>query len=238
MQPFNLIDLSHPLSIDTPTYPGDPSFAALQTRTVGRDGYSLHEVSLGSHTGTHLDAPYHFIPSGRKVDEIPLQWLVGQPVIVDLSGLVGDRQEIGWDVLESHEARIKEACACSQADEGGRILLLRTGWSEHWGKSKYYDHPFLSRDAASKLLDCGIRVLGVDMPSPDQTPSQQEDALPHTGYGVHEEILGRDGVIVENLTNLEGLVGGGFVVSLVPINLEGCDGAPVRAFAWDASISL
>jgi len=219
------IDLSHTLSPGIPAYPGDQPFTSHLTRTITSDGYNLHTFSLTSHTGTHLDAPYHFFELGKTVNRIPLEWLVGRPVVVDLLGME-DRQEITWDALKAHEGEMVERSRRA----GGGILLIRTGWSAHWCTPRYNDHPFLSRGAAVEILKRGIRIIGVDTLSPDETATSEAETK--GGFGVHEEVLGMGGVFVENLTNLGELIGGEYTVSLVPLSIEGCDGAPVRAFAW------
>jgi kynurenine formamidase len=234
--PLSIIDLSHPLTRDTPVYPSDPPFTSTHTHTIPTHGYNLHTLSFGTHTGTHLDAPFHFFDDAPTVDQIPLEWLVSRDVIVvNLSETVEDRQEIGWDLLEGACCDLVQAEGPSNTfinDHIPRVVLVCTGWSKYWGTPRYYDHPFLSRSAAVALLRHGIRILGVDTLSPDQShlePSGADD------YGVHEEILGSGGLIVENLTNLKALTGeasGEFRVNFVPMNVKGCDGAPVRAFAW------
>jgi kynurenine formamidase len=111
----------------------------------------------------------------------------------------------------------------------GVIVLLHTGWSKHWGTSKYHDHPFISREAAEKIIATGVRVLGVDTLSPDETFVERTDGEP--SFAVHKVILGSGGVIAENLTNLDMILGKDAIVSLIPLNIRGCDGSPVRGFA-------
>jgi len=127
---------------------------------------------------------------------------------------------IVWDDIEHYAPHMHE----------GIILLLHTGWSQYWGSPKYYEHPYLSREAAKRVLESGARVLGVDMLSPDETPYNDVDSS--HGFGVHQEILGAGGVIAENLTNLQALADGRNMIALVPLNLVGSDGSPVRALAW------
>jgi kynurenine formamidase len=111
----------------------------------------------------------------------------------------------------------------------GVIVLLLTGWSTHWNTPKYNDHPFMSRDAAEGIIATGVCVLGTDTLSPDETIVDGTDSK--FGFGAHDVILGSGGVIAENLTNLDAILGKDTVVSLVPLNIRGCDGSPVRAFA-------
>jgi len=129
---------------------------------------------------------------------------------------------IEWGDIREYAPQMRE----------GVILLLYTGWSQYWGTPKYYDHPYLSREAAKRILESGVRVLGVDALSPDETPYNGVDGT--HGFGVHQEILGAGGVIAENLTNLQALGEGQNMIALVPLNLVGSDGSPVRALAWKA----
>jgi kynurenine formamidase len=222
--PGGFIDLTHPLADSAvQLYPGDPPFTCRPHATVPKDGYSVHDISLCSHTGTHIDAPSHFFADGKTIDQIPLSTLTGPALVVDLMRKqLKERQMIEWGDIEEYAPQMRE----------GVILLLYTGWSQYWGTPKYYDHPYLSRDAAKRVLESGVRVLGVDMLNPDETPYNGVEST--HGFGVHQEILGAGGVIAENLTNLQALGDEPSVIALVPLNLVGSDGSPVRALAWKA----
>ncbi|KAG6818410.1 hypothetical protein H0H93_005193 [Arthromyces matolae] len=217
-----IVDLSHKLNSDTQIYPGDPKFSCNPCATVSKDGYSVHSISLGSHTGTHIDAPSHFFENQATVDQIPLSSLIAPLVVLDLSCRnLQERQIISWDDLIPFEGLIRP----------GVILVLYTGWSAFWATPKYFNHPFLVKDTVEKIMERGVKIIGVDTLSPDETEYQGVGG--QYGYGVHETILGAGGFIVENLTNL-GNLRGQTHVAIVPLNLEGVDGSPVRAFAWKA----
>ncbi|OJT06281.1 hypothetical protein TRAPUB_2861 [Trametes pubescens] len=131
-------------------------------------------------------------------------------------------ERIVWADLADAAEEVK---ACE-----ARVLLLYTGWSRHWNTEVYSTHPFVDADAARRLLDLGVKVLGLDTMSPDKVTADEECA------DVHHVVLGSGGVIVENLTGLETLVDGGWkriVVSLLSLSLAGCDGSPIRAVAWE-----
>ncbi|KAG5638444.1 hypothetical protein H0H81_012661 [Sphagnurus paluster] len=220
MDPTSIVDLSHRLDSNVQIYPGDPHYSCTPYTTVAKDGYSVHALSLGTHTGTHIDAPSHFFADGKPVDQIPLESLIGPLVVIDLTDLdLQDRQKITWADIAPSAAHIRT----------GVVLVLHTGWAAHWGTPKYYAHPFLAREAAERILAAGVRVLCVDTLSPDETPYEGEGG--ENGYGTHEVILGAGGIIAENITNITALDGQNWI-ALIPLNLEGCDGAPVRAFAW------
>lgn len=222
-----IVDLSHTLDSSLSVYPGDPSFSSCPHLTLDADGVNVQSISLGSHAGTHVDAPYHFIEEGKKINEVSLSTFVGPAIVVDLTeeGIgrhLEDREEIQWKALERYEEAIT-----AQKDA---LLLLRTGWSKYWGTPKYFDHPYVSTEAARRIVDTGIRLIGIDTLSPDETILGEEGKA-HT-YPFHKIVLSSDVVIAENLANLEAIQHGNWVVSLVPLKLSGSDGSPIRACAW------
>ena len=218
------VDLSHTLDQDVQIYPGDPAFTCCPVQTIPKDGNSVHSISMGSHTGTHVDAPSHFIEDGSSIDQLPLSAFVGNAIVVDVTRKSA-KDRISWADIAAYEEIIRQKVALAS----GALVLLRTGWSKHWKTSTYLDHPFLDSQAAKHLLDLGIRVLGVDTMSPDETHT---DEAVDGDFGVHEAILAADGMIVENLTGLEQLPGIRLHVSLLPMKIAHCDGSPVRAIAW------
>jgi kynurenine formamidase len=214
-----IVDLSVPVGPGTPVYPGDPVPRSQVHSTIARDGFNLLRLDLGSQTGTHVDAPYHFAEDGARVDELDLALFAGPGVVVDVRGLA-PRQRIGWDLLEPQAERLRP----------GVLLLLLTGWSAHYGTPTYYEHPFLDAGACRRLLDLGVRTFCVDTLNLDETP---DDEHPGEGYPVHHLIAAAGGVIGENFCNLERIDFPNPFVSCLPIALEGADGAPVRAVAMD-----
>lgn len=214
------IDLSHTLNASGSIYPGDCCFSSRSHLSIkGGDPCNVLTMEIGSHTGTHVDAPFHFFADGKTIDQIPLSSLVGPALVVDVS-YKEPREQITWDDLESHAENMKP----------GIMLLLYTGWYKYWDQPQYIDHPYLARDAAEKILATGITFLGVDTFSPDETGGGSSD------FGVHEVFLGAGALIAENLNDIELLKDGDeWTVSMVPLRLGEGDGAPVRAFAWKTS---
>jgi len=220
MASLKLYDLSHPFTSNTPTYPGDPRYTADRFTSLDQDGYETHILTLCSHTGTHVDAPSHFIHGGLTIDKIPLSTFVGPTMIIDLSENIQAKQMITWSDIEPYEQELKS----------GVIVLVCTGWSEKWGTEEYYNHPFMMKDVADGFVARGIRVIGVDFLNPDETPLHGNS---QHGFQFHHVVLSAGGVIVENLTNIKPLIGLSNVhVSLLPLKLEGIDGSPIRAIAW------
>ncbi|PRY43169.1 kynurenine formamidase [Geodermatophilus tzadiensis] len=217
----DVVDLSHPLDDDTPVYPGDPVARFSPATTVAADGYNVLHVRMGSQTGTHVDAPYHFLEDGPRIDEIPLEHCLGPAVVADVRGKP-PHGRIEWADLAPWVDRLAP----------GRILLLRTGWDEHWGTDAYFDHPYLTGEAAARVVDAGVRTVGLDALSLDETVLGGE---PADGFAAHLAVLGAGGVIVENLRDLGRVPAVDPVVSVLPLRLAGADGAPVRAVAFRLS---
>ncbi|RBY87298.1 cyclase family protein [Blastococcus sp. TBT05-19] len=216
-----IVDLSHPLDDGTPVYPGDPVARIEPATTIEEHGYNVLHVRMGSQTGTHVDAPFHFLEDGARIDELPLELFLGPAVVADLRGRA-PRTPITWADLAPVADRLGP----------GRMLLLHTGWDAHWGTDAYFAHPYLDGDAAQRLVDAGVRTIGLDALSLDETVLDGESA---GGFAAHLAVLGAGGVIVENLRNLSSVTSAEPVVSVLPLRLTGADGAPVRAVAFDVA---
>jgi kynurenine formamidase len=198
-------DLTHSLTSETPTHPGDPPVELHAHATHDRDGYRVTAVSFGSHAGTHVDAPAHVDPDGATLDAFPIERFSFDTRLVDLCP-VSDGERIGVDALPPVD--------CD-------LLLLRTGWDAHWGTDRYADHPVVTPEAAAWCADRGCD-LALDAPSPDPRDSTELPA--------HHALLGADRLLIENLTNLGGLPRR-FRLHAYPLALGDVDGAPVRAVA-------
>ena len=202
-----IIDLTQPIGPDTPVFPGD---GPVRIDIIDQTTMNLSRIELSVHTGTHMDAPFHFCPSAATIDQVPLERCMGLASLIDLRS-IPPGSEIGRNDIEKHHDTLRRA----------RLAVLHTGWSSEWGKPQYFaGHPRLSADAAEFLIDCGVELIGVDMPSVDQAP-----------YPAHKVLLGAGVLIVENLTNLETIGGEFFELVVLPLKLTGRDGSPVRAIA-------
>ncbi len=221
MRVGRIVDLSRRVDDATQVYPGDPLVRLASATTIAADGVNVLEVHIGSHSGTHVDAPSHFVEDGPRIDELDLGLFVGPAVVIDVRGK-GPRERITVEDLRPYEHQLSE----------GVVAVVRTGWEERYGTPEYYDHPFLDRRAAQLILDAGARTLAIDALNVDETVLEGEHP---EGYPVHHLILGAGGVIAENLTNLEAVDFPDPVVSLLPVKLGSSDGAPVRAVALEIS---
>jgi kynurenine formamidase len=212
-----VVDLSLVVGADTQVYPGDPVPRLAVHSTIDRDGFNLLSVQMGSQTGTHVDAPFHFDQDAPRIDELPLDRFLGRGVVVDATN-VGPRGRITWQHVEPVAHLLAPGC----------IVLLHTGWSRKYGTAAYFDNPFLDADACRRLIDRGVRTFGLDAINIDETP---DDTHPGEGFPVHHLIAEVAGVICENLTNLDAIDFADPFISLLPIALQAADGAPVRAVA-------
>ncbi len=213
---MTLIDLSYPLSSNTPLFPGTaPIELEAIERTedppaMGRRSLNVTRLSMGVHTGTHMDAPFHFFPSGLTIDRIPLEQCLGLALLVNLRGL-GANSEIDLTAIPDLKNKLSRT----------RKLILNTGWAQYWGDATYFtDHPRISAESAAFLVDCGIHLIGVDTPSVDRPP-----------FPAHLAFLGNGIAIVENLTNLDAIEADEFQLTVLPLKLMGRDASPVRAIA-------
>jgi len=209
-----LIDLSHPLKHGQATFPWDPKLSILVHNTVSVIGYNITQISMSSHQGTHLDAPFHFFDDGRTLDQMPLEDFYGPAVLVDLApgGRLPAKTPLTVAMFEQHAAKFT----------AGAKVLYRTGWDQSFGQPDFYSHfPTLTLEAAQWIADRKIRLLGMDTP----TPSEKWLECHHILLGKGVEI-----VIVEALTRLEQLPEK-FTFIGFPMNIHGRDGSPIRAVA-------
>lgn len=207
-------ELSHRISTGMQVYPGDPGVAIAPALELSHDGVDVARLHLGSHTGTHLDAPSHTVPGGRTTGHIGLDELVGEALVVHLDALASG-QRYGL-------AELAAALGGELPERVPPIVVVDTGWASRFGTDAALEHPALDADAAGELLRRGMRVLAVDTLSPDPTGGD--------GFPVHDVVLGGDALIVENLTGLDGLPER-VRIGFFPLPID-ADGAPVRAVAF------
>jgi len=224
---MKIIDLSHIIHDDIQIYPGDPAPSIRRGLTHEKDYCHVDVLTLGSHTGTHIDAPFHFFKKGKKIDEFPVQRFVGDGVLIDVSGK-SDRELIEPEDVEAYRTEIAE----------GDFVIFRTGRDKYFGTPRYYLHPFLSPQGAQLLVKMGVSLVGIDALNIDPTYYEITEAdtsaknLPDAeeyGYPVHDILLGNDLLIVENLCNLEKIRQIKGIYSFLPLKLKDADGSPIRA---------
>ena len=209
-----IIDLTHTISPETFVYPGTPRPAFSSTRTLTHDGARETLLQIGSHTGTHMDAPRHILPEGSSLDQLPPSQFCGRAAVLDVSHLEPGAR-ITADFLRSQNGYLRIA----------DYALLYTGWEKKWGTEAFLSEPFpvLDEESARYLVSCGLKGVGTDAISVDPLDSGD--------YPAHHVLLNGGLVIVENLC-LKKLVGRKDVMFFaLPLKYAGADGAPVRAIA-------
>ncbi|TMI12686.1 cyclase family protein [Candidatus Bathyarchaeota archaeon] len=206
------IDLTHELHNGMPIYPGDPSPSFVSYATLEKNGVNLTKLILGSHTGTHIDAPRHFIPDGIGVDEIPPSKLVGEAYVCDLSSKPIGSGITGSDLRKNLEEKIAK-------DD---IVVCYTGCSEHWGDEPVSsNYTYLTENAAEYLVSKRVRAVGIDFLSVEKFRAPNPVA--------HKALLGNGIFIIESLSRAtKQFVGKRILMICMPIKLQNGDGAPSR----------
>ena len=210
-------DLTQPMTSGMPVYPGDPQVDFRPALNLAADGATVTQLSLSSHTGTHLDAPAHVMAGGKTVDQLDVSLLDGDAYILSLA-------RPAYTALAGHCVSLEDLE--DLPERLPLIVCIATGWDAHFHDEQREQHPYLGLDLVAALWQRGARVLGVDTLSPDPTVA----GPPGYGIPVHEFWLGNDGVIVENLRGLTALPTR-VAMTLLPLPLVGLDGSPVRAIA-------
>lgn len=198
-----LIDISQPLVTGMPVWPGDPPFVTFQNmRLADGNACNLGSIQTSLHTGTHADAPRHFLDRGRSIEDCELEAFVGEVVVVAAS----DTIPVGLQHLSSFGGRLPER------------ILFKTGTSVAQGWHDRFS--YVAPDAAELLVLGGVQLVGIDTPSVDSAHSET--------HAAHKVLAGGDVVILENLL-LDHVEPGLYDLVALPLKLIGMEASPVRA---------
>mgnify|MGYP001193891199 FL=1 len=218
-----LIDLTLTLGGDRITaVPGLVAVEMEPLMTHGSHARSNTKLTLATHIGTHVDAPYHFHPGATTVDDMPLERYMGPALLLDLRKLARRGTPISV-------ANLRQAGGEEEALRD-KIAVLFTGWTEResGGPLFYSSGPYLSDEGAGYLAQCSVNAVAVDFPIDKLPPTPQSTIH---DFPVHRLLLGQNIPLIENLINLDRLVGQTFELWALPIKLLGGDGAAARAVA-------
>ncbi len=175
-----LIDLTHQIHKDMPVYPVDDPVELQRTKSFEEDGYNYFRLETGLHAGTHIDTPMHMTDDDTYMNEVPLERFTGNGCILDVRG----QDPIQYK--DEYSDLVKE----------NDIVLLYTGYDEKYGSEEYYtEHPLVDESLAGFLIEKKIKMLGMDIPTPDREP-----------FNIHKMLFKNDILIIENLTDLSKLL--------------------------------
>lgn len=224
-----IIDLTQPLGPTTPIYPGGEPLRVRPLATIESDGYAMNVITFGEHTGTHVDAPSHFIAGGWSVDQIPAERLVGPGAMIDISAPCDANPDYALTYLdikrwEAQHGRIPNAA----------IVVVRTGWAQRWNEPSRYVNasdgatphfPGVSAEAAEYLVEYrDLSGLGIDTLSID--PGLSRD------FKTHRVLLSYNVFHIENVADPARIPPTGATLVVAPLALTGGTGAPCRVLAF------
>jgi arylformamidase len=205
-----LIDISLPIDPDLLTWPGDPAVDVVPRLELAKgDPANVSELRIGTHTGTHVDPPVHFVPGAAGIDRVALDTLVGDAVVADARGLEGP---MGPPELEK-----------LSIPEGIKRVLIRSDNSDLWRHlpTEFPDgYVCLNPEGARWVVDRGIELIGVDFLSVEQKGTP--------GHPTHHALLENGVVIVEGL-DLGDVEPGRYLLVVLPLKIVDGDGGPARA---------
>lgn len=202
---MKFIDLTHTFKQDMPVYPGDPKPEFTQTAFLEQHGYNEIQIKTGMHTGTHMDAPLHMLKNGKRLSQYPPETFFGKGCLIDARN------------QKSIDAPLLKGIQINKGD----IVLVLTGFDKKFGAPEYYEaYLEITESFAQKMIELGVKIVGMDTPSPDRPP-----------FAIHKLLLKNDILLIENLTNLEELLHHAqFSVTALPTKFN-TEAAPVRVVA-------
>jgi len=213
---MKIIDLTLTVSDKIPTFPGSPQPNFIPWENIKEDGYNLEVLFLSSHTGTHMDAPHHFLEKGAKIHEISLKKLVSEAALIQC------RKNGGQSITKTDIQKFEKNHG---KIENFSSVIFYTGWQKNLQKKYYFTkNPGLSVSAAKYLTSKKISLVGIDSPSIDLGKDPK--------FSVHQVFAKKGVLIVENLANLDKIKSPTFHLVVLPLKLKNATGSPVRAIAF------
>ncbi len=209
---MEVIDLTQEISPQTKVFPGSPQPHFIQWAKLDVHGYDSEVMVLSTHTGTHMDAPSHFVRNGRSIDKIAVDRCISKAILFKIP-------------KESNETiNLEDIVDLQQSIEENDIVIFSTGWERKVKDENYFSNPGLSEEVANLLVDKRVNMVGIDGPSMDVSTN--------TGFGVHKILLSNDILIIENLCNLDTFEHcSRFELLAIPLKLRDASGSTMRAIA-------
>ena len=213
-----ILDLTREISTDTKVFPGSPLPKFITWNKMEIDNYHSEVIFMSTHTGTHMDAPSHFINGVSSIDKIPINRFISRSILVKITK--ASDELITAAEIEALNVKILE----------GDSVVFSTSWENEVDKEFYFNHsPGLSEDAAEYLINKKVNAVCIDSPSIDRGSDNN--------FPVHKLLLNKEILIVENLCNLGKIDSQNFTLIMIPLKLSGASGSPIRAIAIDRNFS-
>lgn len=217
---MNVIDLTREISPNVKVFPGSPHPLFIRWSKFDIHGYDSEVMFMSTHTGTHMDAPCHFIRNCKSIDQIDVKRFISTRAVVLRIEKKSNELISRQDILE-----------CRTSIEENDSIIFDTGWETHYYKKaegeiedSFMANPGLAPDASQFLVDNKVNAVATDCPS--------IDAGMDSNFTSHKILLSNDVLVIENLSNLEKLRSGEwFTFVIAPLKLAGATGSPVRAIA-------
>lgn len=212
-----ILDLTREISTDTKVFPSSPLPKFITWNKMEIHNYHSGVIFMSTHTGTHMDAPSHFINGVSSIDKIPIDRFISRSILVKITK--ASDELITAAEIEASNVKILE----------GDSVVFSTSWENEVNKEYYFSHsPGLSEDAAEYLINKKVNAACIDSPSIDRGSDNN--------FPVHKLLLNKEILIVENLCNLGKIDSQNFTLIMIPLKLSGASGSPIRAIAIDRNL--
>lgn len=211
-----ILDLTREITTDTKVFPGSPSPKFITWNKMDVHNYHSEVIFMSTHTGTHMDAPSHFVTGVSSIDQIPVNRFISRATLIKVAK--ASDELITVSEIEASGVKILE----------GNSIVFSTFWENELDKDYYFSHsPGLSEDAAEYLINKKVNAVCIDSPSIDRGSD--------SNFPVHKLLLNKEILIVENLCNLSKIDNQNFTLIMIPLKLSGASGSPIRAIAIDVN---
>jgi arylformamidase len=222
INPTRILELSHVLQPYTEEYqlevdnkPVREMMPFYSDKVPKDKWYIMSEIRLWSHTGTHIESPYHYIQDGADISQIPLERIAGQAVVIDFTDK-GHMEEITREELMTRGGDI----------QAGDIVLIHTAFAHYYHTDKSHDRPYLAEDAVHWLVEKKIACLGIDASGIE---NRNQPKQPN-----HYTLFSNNIPLIEHLVNLDKLTQRRFFLTAVPLRVKGLDAWPITVLAFES----
>jgi len=210
---MNFYDVTLTISNTLITWPTDPPVSIRKTRLISQgNSCNVSELKFGSHCGTHIDAPYHFEEDGVKIDQIPLDFLIGNATVFDI------RNKEKIDLEDVKSLQLKSA----------KRVIFKTINSTYWKLSEFKkDFVYITKETAQYLVDSDVKLVGIDYLSVEKFGNKPSDT---------HHIFLRNGVVLIEGLDLSNVEAGDYELIALPLKIKDCDGSPARVILKSLSM--